>query len=217
MDAARFAHVRPFLYHVTARENLELITRTGALHPAIELMRLAERSDLRRWKRSQPALLSVEGTSVVLSDQLPLREERTTLYRGWSFADYIEYLNEHVFFWPGNADGPSKTGVLSDDSRHEGATAILRVGTAELMAANPSVPPLFCAIHVRAARSPESRRVSRGPRLFMPAEDFARREIEVVEVAFRASLLLPESTVVRDHDAWTPLSSSGTIRPSPYK
>jgi hypothetical protein len=206
VDVGRFAQLRPFLYHATARENLPLIREANALDPAVELMRRAGRSDLLRWLRPQRVALSIDGRTVVLSDQAPLAAQRIALYRGWTFADLVQYLNEHVFFWPGTADGPAKTGIMAHNG-DDASNVLLRIPTALLLAANPQATLLFCAVNVRASRGQEGRRVPRGPHLFSAADVFPRREIQVVEAAFRSRVALGNGVTVRSDEEWIPLDS----------
>jgi hypothetical protein len=201
VDVERFTQIRPYLYHVTARENLAAIARARRLHTAAELMQRAGRTDLLRWQRRQPIQLVIDDDRAVLTGQAALIEERISLRHGWSFGDFIEYLNEHVFFWPGSPEGPAKSGVLSHDEL--AGAALLRVPAADLFEINAE--PLFCAVNVRAPRGQDARRTPRGPHLFTPAAEFTRREAEVIEVGFRSGVDLPATTQVREHEIWRAL------------
>src|SRR5262245_16629406 len=74
-------------------------------------MRRFGRTDLLRWRRPEPVVMRSGGRIAVLKDQAPLIERNIALSPDWQFADFVQYQNEHVFFWPGTADGAIKAGV----------------------------------------------------------------------------------------------------------
>lgn len=205
VDIARFLQLRPYLYHVTARENLDMLADTMRLEPAASLMRRSGRNDLLRWRRSSTVRLTPGVGEVVLKDQAPLIEENVALTHGWTFADFVEYLNEHVFFWPGTAVGPIKAGVRLHGHYENALPLVIRASTSDLLAANPDAIPLFCALNSGAPRQQGGRRVARGPHLFTIGSDFPRREREVVELAFRSGVELPDGTSVASAAGWRPL------------
>lgn len=165
LDLHTFARLRPYLYHVTALENLSSVRRTGRLEPASALMRRAGRAD-------------------------------------WSFADFIEYMNDHVFFWPGTDRGPVKSRVELPYLSASTSAVTFRIPFDELLAVNPAAEPLFCTVNSSAPREDESRRVSRGPHLFRSALTFSRRPGDVVEVAFRSAVTLPSGTTYSHGSEW---------------
>ena len=57
-------------------------------------------------RRPQPVRLDLGGRIVEVRDQAPLHKGNLHFDEGWSMARLVEYLNGHVFFWPGGADGP---------------------------------------------------------------------------------------------------------------
>lgn len=191
LDLDEFAHLRPYLYHITALENLPSVRRTRRLEPASALMRRAGRGDLVRWKRHVPVALAFDGATVLLKDQSQFIEENLALRREWTFADYIEYMNDHVFFWPGTDRGPVKSGVELPYHGNGSMPVTIRVPFAGMLDANPAVEPLFCSVNSGARREPGSRRTPRGPHLFRNALNFSLRPRNVVEVAFRQAVELP--------------------------
>lgn len=207
VDLDRFVGLRPYLYHVTARENRAAIARERRLEPAASLMRRAARPDLLRWRRPAAVELRIDDTPVVLTDQRPLIEANLRLDGAWMLEDFVEYLNEHVFFWPGRADGPIAQGARLLGHYEADAPLVLRMPTRALLAENAGVEPLFCQFNSGAPRQQRGQRVRRGPHLFAPAEQFVRRESEVVEVAFRAAVVLPDATEARGPEGWTRLGA----------
>ena len=71
----------------------------------------------------------------------------------WTEGDFIEFLNEHVFFWPGVKLGPIRYGARLLDHYEEQSPAVIRVCTATLLAENRLLTPLFCAFNSGAPRS----------------------------------------------------------------
>jgi len=199
----RFIQLRPFLYHVTARANQIALTRDRRIEPAAALFRRAGRTDLLRWRRPDAVTVQVDGDQIVIKDQRPLIEANLSLDGAWELADFVEYLNEHVFFWPGRSEGPIQAGVRLHGRYEASAPLVLRVPTRDLIEANPAVEPLFCPFNSGAPRHQGGRRARRGPRLFTPAADFPRRESEVIELAFRTAVGLPDTTQIRVDDVWT--------------
>lgn len=204
VDIEHFVRIRPYLYHVSARQNLAALAAERMLHPAGELMRRAARSDLVRWRRTDPVTLVADGRVYVLKDQRPLIANNAD-FEGCSVEEFVEYLNEHVFFWPGTAERPVSSGVRLQQRYEIEAPLVLRMRAEALLAENPETEPLFCQFNSGAPRRQGGRRVRRGLRLFTAARDFSRRESEVVEVAFRGSLRLPSDAEVRDASGWSAL------------
>jgi hypothetical protein len=131
-----------------------------------------------------------------------LIEKNAELAEGWDFGDFVEYLNGHVFFWPGTherAIGPGRR--LLEHYASEGP-AILRISTQQLFNVNAAVTPLYCAFNPGAPRYHDGRRVPRGPSLLSPADLFPRRASGVVELGFRSGITLPAETELYSGGSW---------------
>ncbi len=204
----QYATLRPFLYHVTARENLERLRHTHRMETANAILRGAGREDLLRARRPGSVTITLGGDSVVLKDQRPLVAANLTFTAGWQLGDFVEYLNDHVYFWTRDVlslVGPGGR-LLAHYARE--SPLVLRVPFRALVAANLDVPPLFSPYNSGAPRKQRGRPVKRGPDLFRSAEHSLRRPHEIVEVAFRGSLVLPsETTLAKEHDAWVSLAA----------
>jgi hypothetical protein len=206
-----YVELRPFLYHVTARENLPRLRRTRTLQPARTLLEHAGRLDWLRLRRAHSLPAVVEGETVVLKDQRPLIEANIQFEGGWSVADLVEYLNSHVFFWPGDARGPITAGARLLDHYAPEAPAVLRLRLQSLLSANPGLQPLFCPYNSGAPRQNKGLGVPRGPGLFRPGRACPRRRHEVVEVGFRSAVVLPTDTQLAvGPDCWESLIAPAT-------
>ena len=204
----RYAVLRPFLYHVTARENLARLERTRRIEAASAILRKAGREDLVRARRAEPLTVTVGQDSVILKDQHPLVAANVTLVSGWTFEDFVEYLNDHVYFWPGDAMTLVRPGDRLLAHYAPESPLILRVPFTALVAANSDLPPLFSPYNSGAPRMQRGKGVKRGPDLFSAAEQFRRRPHQVVEVAFPGGVVLPsDTTVAGEPERWVPLGA----------
>lgn len=210
VDLARFIKLRPFLFHVTARENLVSLQLTHRLEPAAELIRRAGRSELLAARRRSGVAIVVDGVRIELKDQAPLIFANAELAGGWTPDDFVAHLNEHVYFWPGCEDGPIKHGSRLLEHYAADAPLVIRIPTPALLAANISAVPLFCEFNSGAPRMQRGKKVPRGPHTFATAEAFPRGAAEVVELVFRSSVQLPQATDVWLDGHWAPLSRAAT-------
>jgi hypothetical protein len=193
MDMERFCRLRPWLYHLTARENVGRIVRMGRLIPAAETIECGLRSDLRHERRGEPVRVAVSGEVVHVRDQRPLYERNVSLEGGWSFGDLVAALNERVYFWPGGEAGPIGYGRRHFGRYSSDDCVVLRARTAAVFGANPK--PEFCRVNSGSPRWSRGRASVRGPRTFVAAGDFDGGPGEVVEVTYRGRVLLPVGAV----------------------
>ncbi len=189
-----FARRRPYVYHLSHRDNLRHLRETGCLVPAAILMERAGRADLLRTPRRAHERVSVDGRIIALRDQRPLRRGNAGLSRGYAFGDLVESLNRRVFFWPGDRNGPIDYGVRHFEHYEHEHPIVLRVGFAALAASNPLVEPLFCRYNSGSPRCSYGRRSPRGPGTFLTAAAFDGTPNQVVEVTFENEIALPPGT-----------------------
>jgi hypothetical protein len=206
-DIKDFVALRPFLYHVTARENAAPLADAPVLQPAETLLRWAGRPELIRERRREDTPVTAGVHRLVLKDQKPLVAGNLQLPDGWEFGDLIAFLNRHVFFWPGTAVGPIRQGRRLHAHYEAESPLVVRMRTSALFDANPEGIPLFAAFNTGAPRRQHGQRVARGPDLFVIAADFPRRASEVVEVVFRSQVLLPADAEVSTEAGWKRLAT----------
>lgn len=202
-----FIALRPFAFHLTARANHPVLVRARRLDTAAAILAQASRLDLLTQRRPDAVTLSVDGRDVLLRDQSPLHRGNIHFDDGWTLETLVEDLNHRVFFWPGTAAGPIDYG-LRHFERYEGERPmVLRITTADLVASNSALEPQFCAFNSGAPRTTNGAKSPRGPRTFLPAERFERRASQVIELTFRGSVSLPDSTEWADSytSPWQPL------------
>src|SRR3989442_684976 len=144
IDEETYAELRPFMYHLTDWQNVERLQRTRKLQRAATLLALAGKIDAVTNRRDKAFTATVETEAVILRDQAPLYENTIRLEGGWSFAEFVEHLNQHVFFWPGTETGPIDYGVRHFQRYSSEQPVIFRVRYLSTRAENPDAEPLFC-------------------------------------------------------------------------
>ena len=193
-DSESFAARRPYLFHLTARRNVDPIRASRRLHSMVVLARKAGRGDLLDVRRREHVRLSVEGKEVHIRDQAPLHEKNMCLEDGWTFPQFVRHLNERVFFWPGGASGPIPYGLRHFGRYREERPVLLRIPTEDLFAANHGVRPLYCRYNSGSPRWSRGVASPRGPSTFSPSEQATFPPASVVEVAFVRGAVLPSSS-----------------------
>jgi hypothetical protein len=186
-----YSAARPYLYHLTHRDNLDHIQRMGRLLPALMLMDSAGREDLMRTRRRSHERITVEGKVIVIRDQGPLYRGNAKFPRLYSFEDFIESLNKRIFFWPGTKIRPIPYGVRHFQHYRREDPALIRVKFESLLHTNPAATPLFCRFNSGSPRCSYGKKSPRGPNTFLPAEDFMETPSGVVEVTFDSPVILP--------------------------
>ncbi len=192
----RFRRSRPFLYHLTDRENLARIRRSNKLTPAAILMGDSGRKDLLRERRRNHEVIKIGEDIVRLRDQAPLHQGNVTFPFRYTFGDFIENLNSRVFFWPGNFDRPISYGLRHFERYRDERPVIVRVPVESVMKANPEAEPQFCAYNSGSPRCSHGKRSPRGPDTFTPAAAFSEGPSQVVEVTFNREISLPDDSQV---------------------
>lgn len=202
--ASRF----PFLYHLTAIDNLPEIRRLQRLESASALLRDAGLDNLAQVRRKVALPLNANGRKAVLRDQAPLHAGHIDFAEGWDMACLVSSLNRRVFFWPGIDEGPNDYGQRHFRRYADENPAILRVRLRDLLTANKDRTPLFCRYNSGSPRTTQAKKSPRGPDTFLPCDKFPLSLNRVVEVTFEEAIDLPiQAMEVRRYQnaAWHPL------------
>lgn len=154
-DVSQYLALRPYAYHVTASENLPLLRNRRRVYPAAELLKLGNRLDLLRERREAHVPLSFDDHIILLKGQRPLIEKNADLAEGWDFGDFVEYLNGHVFFWPGTDTGAIGPGRRLLEHYASEGPAILRVPTWRLFDVNSTVTASILRVQFRGTTAAE--------------------------------------------------------------
>src|SRR5438093_435883 len=126
-----FAQLRPYLFHLTHRNNLSHLRKTRTLYCARQIMTVAVDTSFLRKKRPESMEFLLGTATVSVRDQAPLHAGNINLETGWSFEDFVQSLNERVFFWPGSQSGPNAYGQRHFARYASEDPAILRISTVE--------------------------------------------------------------------------------------
>lgn len=206
MNLERFLHWRPWLYHLTARENLPSILKNLRLFPAAELMARQPTIAVRQRRPASIQVSTPQGT-VLIRDQEPLQRGHIQFQPGFSFEDLIELLNRHVFLWPGTDKGPSDYGRNHFGRYSDTNPVLLRLPTIHLFERYPGAVRC-CRYNSGAPRTTRGEKSPRGADLFLPPEQFPGTPSEVVEVALPTAVELPRITQRATHPdgPWSPLT-----------
>ena len=188
----QFGKLRPYLYHVTTPENFENIRRRWKLISAFSLLKGTDYEYLLRGLRSESHVVRLNGQEIVIRDHRPLRLGSIEFEGGWTINTLLEELNRRVFFWPGRADGPIRSGRLHFGRyAAEGQVVAFRVNVFDLLQANPDNRPYFSRANSGSARHSGGKPVVRGPRLYQTAEQSSFPVNAVKEVSYLYEAVLP--------------------------
>lgn len=200
MKIEDYVALRPTLYHLTAATNLPLIQRGGRLRPAADLLAESNRRPLLRERRPHGAHVTINGEQVHIRDQAPLHEGNMALDPGVSFGDFVAYVNRHVFFWPGNVQGPIDYGVRHFARYRDEECVVLCIDAARLFAANGPAMPKFSLYSSGSPRWSRGVASPRGLNTFLRGDAFPHTPSKVVETVFESPVTLPAGAWdVRSH------------------
>jgi hypothetical protein len=205
-----FSTLRPYLYHLTSRENVARILATRKLESARRLIELAGQPAILRARRRDHVRLHLPARpaeEVLIRDQAPLHAGNMTLEGGWTFDRFLESLNSRVFFWPGNAATPISYGKRHFQRYEHERPVILQIPTADFLVANAGSVLEFCRYNSGSPRCSYGKGSPRGPQTFVPADAALFRGSEVVEVTAVDQAQLPAtSAFATGHlGGWKPL------------
>ncbi len=193
----RFAELRPYVYHLTATDNLGRIRDLRRLDSAELLLNQADQSALLHQRRPSHHAITIDGDTVILRDQAPLHEGNMALEPGWTFPQVVAMLNQRVFFWPGTASGPNDNGLRHHGRYEAEQPAVLRMRTQSILRANPKAPPYFCRYNSGSPRCSGGIKSPRGAATFQSAGETGFPPGKVVEVTFVGHVHLPDDTELR--------------------
>lgn len=200
LDTGRLAQLRPYLYHLTAEQNLASIERRLELQCARILLESANLAHIATTRRKEHLPVSIGSETFLVRDQKPLARGAIDLEAGWTFERFIEHVNEHVFFWPGGADGPILSGRNHYERYKHERLVIIRIPTADF----PPQRATYCRFNSGAPRCSGGKRSPRGGSTYLPAHRFDGTASQVVEVVGVRSCPLPPASEVAltPHGPW---------------
>lgn len=194
MNLQEFCKERPYLYHLTDKDNLPLILNSRTLLSTVDIAQMAlSKEDAKNFlqsKRENHCTLSVNGTDYKIRDQNPILMKvlERSLSDGLTTGEFIELLNKRVFWWP----------TIDRLNRHFNRyvnehPVILRVSTSEMLALNKNVE--LCHLNSGATRCHPSyggNAPTRGIESFLSPSNYDKSIASVAEVTFVNKCQLPE-------------------------
>ncbi|MGP1309508.1 MAG: DUF7002 family protein [Phycisphaerales bacterium] len=200
MQIHEYLRLRPTLYHLTAASNLAHIQQEQRLYPAADLFAKANRADLLHSRRRQNVAVDVGGARRIIRDQAPLHEGNILFQDGMAFGEFIAYVNQHVFFWPGMSGGPIDYGRRHFGRYASEDCAVLVIDGHALLEANAECVPMFSRYNSGSPRCSGGKKSPRGRDTFVSAERFSQTPGRVIETVFAAPVTLPQGEwEVRSH------------------
>lgn len=203
----QFAKVRPYLFHLTHRNNVENIRRSRVLHSAASLLRQAGDGSFPGRKRAESVTVQIGSVTINIRDQQPLHAGNISLQSDWSFEDVVRSLNERVFFWPGRDTGPIGYGERHFDRYADERPTMIRVATVDLFNANSNKDLLFCRFNSGSPRCSNGVGSPRGPNTFVTCAYADFTPSKVVEVTIMKKTILPTGIDIAGsiYGPWRPL------------
>lgn len=177
-----YCKLRPFSYHLTASSNAGEILRLKQLVSAEQIFTQANSMEFISEKRKTSSSVLRDGVNITVRDQAPLHSGNMSLPTGYTFADFVKYLNKHVYFWPGDEFSPIGYGLRHFSRYQDEAPTIFRICTTELFKNNPA--PLFSKCNSGSPRWSRGKIAPRGPDTFTSGLNSNFPKGKVVELVF---------------------------------
>ncbi|HEY5463227.1 MAG TPA: hypothetical protein VIJ95_08220 [Hanamia sp.] len=185
MEIEKFIQDRPYLYHLTSKENAMKIINQKSLYSTNRLIDLSGNADYQKIKRERRIghkEIIIGNQSYFLRDQRPISELALSkcLTHNWKVADFLEHLNDRVFMWP----------TLDRLWRHFNRYSvenpvIFRFPSNEIIELNPHAK--FCRLNSGATRANSylgGKAPDRGPDTFLLATNYNLSVRSIAEVTF---------------------------------
>lgn len=112
-----------------------------------------------------------------------------------------------IYFWPGDHQGPRANARRLAEANDEEEVVVVRVKYSVLLSTNAGAIPHFASCNSGSPRYSDGQPAARDLQVHRRARGFDRTPSQVVEVAFRDTLVLPADTEIA-HDVtgpWKPL------------
>jgi hypothetical protein len=197
IDLAGFAQTNPFLFHLTAMNNVPSIISSRTLFSTKRIVfdnGVEDATAFVRRRRPVHVVISRNGTEYHIRDQRPVSTKALLkcLIGGITVEDYFELLNERVFLWP-----TVKRLTRHYDRYKNEKPAILRFVTSELLGLNPHAE--FSRLNSGATRANSylgGIAPPRGRTTFCSLQDFPETASAVAEVTFVSACRLPKNVTI---------------------
>jgi hypothetical protein len=195
MNIEKFVSLRPFLYHLTDKRNLDSILSDRTLRSTEHLARISNLEDADKFlktRRAVHAQISNGNNTYYIRDQKPFSVTivKKALEKDCTVEDFLFLLNTKVFFWAKLGDLQSHYNRYKKEGENP---IIFRIMTQELFALNK--PAKFCRLNSGGPRCSAylgGKGAERGYNTFQNARDFDASASSVKEVTFENECFLPD-------------------------
>lgn len=198
MEINNFIKKRPYLFHLTSKDNIKNIISTKKLYSTkciVETTECPEPNKILKEKRMEHKIIKHNDITYMLRDQKPISEKllKGCLEEGMTFEQYYEMLNERVFWWP------TIDRLTRHYSRYESEKPkIIRVSTESVYKLNKSKIE-FSHLNSGALRANpylKGKSPKRGYNTFVIPSKFNYSTSKVAEVTFLWDCLLPDEIYI---------------------
>lgn len=105
MDIDKFLELRPKLYHLTHKDNLESIKESNKIYSTDYIVKksgITEPESFLKTRRVKLKKVNFNGSEIYIRDQIPLHPSMINKAMDGTCTpgEYIYLLNKKVFFWP---------------------------------------------------------------------------------------------------------------------
>ncbi len=203
MNIEKFKTLRPYLYHLTDKANVQSILNGGKLLSTAALTKVFDvenPDEFLRSRRIGHKKIAKGDKFVMIRDQDPLSINilKKNLEGGFSVEDFIYSLNSRIFLWPTEKDLQIHYGRYENQKEYP---MILRFKTEDVFSINKSEPQ-FCRLNSGAPRCScyyAEGAPPRGKNTFKIAAEYNYLPSSVREVTFIDSCKLPEEICISSH------------------
>lgn len=203
MDIDKFIKLRPYVYHLTDRRNLNSIIAQKQIFSTRKIVSDSAIQNKKTYlasRRPNHDLIKINVYDFHIRDQQPISELvlGRSLTNNWTVADFIAHLNKRVFFWP------TINRLTRHYDRYQSENPIiLRFSTEDVLKLNPNAE--FCHLNSGATRCSShwnGDAPHRGADTFLTAANYQLGHASVAEVTILDYCDLPD-------DYWTSGSPNG--------
>lgn len=193
MEMIELARQWPYCYHITFFENLDSIVASRALYSAGFLLATAGLNQ-RCHLRADEQTIQVGARQLILRNQIALNPAFIALPEGDSLEDYVAFLNERTYFWPGTHEGPVADGLRMFAAHTASRPPIvIRAPTVALIEQNRNAEMLVATCNTGASWVDRNGKTSRARDAVVPLSKYSGNPCAIAELSYRAAAKLPRS------------------------
>ena len=207
MEVIELARQWPYCYHITFFANLRSIVASRALYSATFLLSAAGLNRHCQLRTSEQSI-NVWGRQVVLRNQIALNPDSLALPESDSLEDYVAFLNERTYFWPGTHEGPVADGLRMFAAHATSRPPItIRARTVALIEQNQNAEILVATCNTGASWHDRDGKTWRRRDAVVPLSKYVGDPWAIAELSYRTAAQLPQGCQcsLRHFEGWEEL------------